>query len=187
MRLRRLVGPHGSFQYNLQDLPMTLRSVQVSLCTLLSGLTLSIAVPAAPPEDNTNTTSKIQVISEKSCTSKMAGGLEWSDGRWAVRGYRPEGEFFLRVYVVDTFVGKNTWIPTSSSLHFERISEASKTHCGTHYNWVIPSTEPLSCTRFGETIIYDVKSERGAVAALFGSVSLEEKKDSLFVEPFTCR
>jgi hypothetical protein len=117
----------------------------------------------------------------------MAGGLEWSDGRWAVRGYRPEGEFFLRVYVVDTFVGKNTWIPTSSSLHFERISEASKTHCGTHYNWVIPSTEPLSCTRFGETIIYDVKSERGAVAALFGSVSLEEKKDSLFVEPFICR
>jgi hypothetical protein len=166
---------------------MTLRSLHAPLFSFLIGLTQSIAVLAAPPEDNANTTSKIRVIAEKSCTSKMAGGLEWSEGRWTVRGYRPDGEFFLRVYVVDTFVGKSTSIPMSTTLHFERISDARKTHCGTHYNWVIPSSEPLSCTRYGETIIYDVKSERGAVSALLGSVSLEEKKDSLFVEPFVCR
>ena len=128
---------------------------------------------------------EVKVLADKTCVSRTSSGLNWQNGQWVPTTYTPLGEFFLRVYIVDTFLGKDTF-PTFSSLNFERISDAEKEHCGTQWNSMWGSLNGISCTISGQTIIYNLKTERGAISSLLGAISVESSRDSLAVSPFVC-
>lgn len=105
------------------------------------------------------------------CQGEAAAGVNWENGRWITT------KFETRKFVL--VQAGNLLTKESVAKAFES-TDINSVNCSFSY-------PDITCSlSLGRMLYFNQVSLRGATSALFGSVSLGNKRDSVAVEVFSC-
>ena len=108
------------------------------------------------------------------CQDIAVGGLNWENGRWVTSMFRPD-KFILVLSgsnLTKESVGKAFDIKTINS------ADISCSNFGSL----------ISCATFSKQLMFDPKTLKGGISALFGSAMEDGSyKDSIYVKAFSCQ
>ena len=108
------------------------------------------------------------------CQDIAAGGLNWENGRWVTSTFNEDK--FILVQEGNTLTKESVGKAIRGDIvPFSRISCSA-----------VGSL--ISCNSFSRQLIFDPKTLKGGISALFGS-SMQDgsNKDSIYVKAFSCQ
>jgi hypothetical protein len=105
------------------------------------------------------------------CQGDEAAGLNWKDGQWQVARFHTS-KFIL--------VQEGSLITDESAA---KAMNQDFVDCNSGLKGLITCN-----TLFGGILFFDPISKQGAIAKLYGAAVMRDgKRDSVFVQPFTCQ
>jgi len=116
------------------------------------------------------------------CQADAAAGLDWENGRWEVTNFNPRPAKFILVQTGDSLSPESVAKVFSESETPKHLMPICRRDAGDDY---------VFCTdgyNAGRSLIFSFRTMNGSRAALFGSISANQKyRDSVIVTTFTCQ
>ena len=129
---------------------------------LLVVFTLPLMAQAQPPEGQ----------DWWACQSVESAGVRFKDGKWEITRFNHDERFVL--------IGDETNLVTLDSVGKVFGTSPEDINCEAWQNQV-------SCASiFGESFMFNIETARGCQVRLLGSTDADDKRDSVYVEPFEC-
>lgn len=106
------------------------------------------------------------------CQTDAVGGLQWENGQWVVSTYVPK-KFIL--------------VQTKDGLSKDSVAKAFSIGNAPELVSCINNGSITCYDLLGDHLLFDLKTLRGGIASLFGSISTNTtRKDSVTVQMFSC-
>ncbi len=109
------------------------------------------------------------------CQYTEDAGLKWENRGWALRNFRPDDPFFLKV--------ANGRLTTETVARVVEISSPENVSCMKNDF----STYEACMDYLGGSLFFDYKNYRGGISQLYGSTNTGDSRDSIRVSTFICQ